>query len=118
MRPWTLRFGVRFVAYQGIALHFLLPLLIGFCQGSGWAAELRIVTAARDFQEPTHTTHRQGGGLLVYLRGLPGSCCAQDATAFFQIACSFFRRAFSFRRRFSSSYRCSSLTSFSWRSAR
>src|SRR5919205_1214741 len=101
-----------------IALHFVLHLLIGSGLGAGRAVQPLVITAARDLEQATHATHAKCGALLVYPGVLHGSCCAKYAAAFFKISRSSFKRAFSFRRRLSSSYRCASLTSFSWRSAR
>src|SRR5262245_7381170 len=101
-----------------IALYCVSHLLIGPRWGPGWAAEPLVVTTARDFQDPTPMTYLELCVLLVHPRVLHGSCCAKYAAAFFKISRSSLRRAFSFRKRFSSSYTCSSLTSFSWRSAR
>src|SRR5262245_44295436 len=101
-----------------IALYFVLHLLLGVCWGPGWAAEPLVVATARDLQELTHATDRERGVLLVHPCVLYGSCCAKYAAAFFKMSRSSFKRTFSFRRRLSSSYTCSSLTSFSWRSAR
>src|SRR5919108_1011873 len=101
-----------------IPRYFVLHLLISVRLGTGWTAEPLVVATARDRQELTHATDLKLGVLLVNPRVLYGSCCAKYAAAFFKMSRSSFRRALSFRRRFSSSYRCSSWTCCSWRSAR
>src|SRR6266699_402448 len=101
-----------------IALYFVLHLLLDLRLSPGGAAAPLVVATARDLQELTHATHRELGMLLGHPGVLHGSCCAQYAAAFFKISRSSLKRAFSFRRRLSSSYRCSSWTSCSWRSTR
>src|SRR5262245_38885237 len=101
-----------------IPLDFVLHLLLDVRLGTGWAAEPLVVATARDLQELTHATDPELGVLLLNPGVLYGSCCAKYAAAFFKMSRSSFRRVLSFRRRFSSSYRCSLLTSFSWRTVR
>src|SRR5262245_36123584 len=96
-----------------IALYLAVHLLLGVRWEPRWAAEPLVVATARDLQELTHTTDMECGVLLLNPGVLHGSCCAKYAAAFFKISRSSFKRAFSFRRRLSSSYRCSSWTSFS-----
>src|SRR5207248_6896527 len=84
-------------------LDCVLPLLSDLRLRPGWTAAPLVVAPARDRQELTQATDLPWGVLLVPPRVLYGSCCAQDAAAFFTLARSSFKRAVAFRRRFSSS---------------
>src|SRR4029434_3181212 len=109
---------VRTAPLGKIVFYFGLHLLISVSLSAGRPAEPLVIATARDLQEPTQATDAELRVLLVYPDVLYGSCCAKYAAAFFKISRSSCKRAFSLRRRFSSSYRCSSWTCCSWRSAR